>query len=640
MPNTARPLFLAIVTLSTFLSSAAAQVASASAPSPAVNCSALRYHKTGFWDIDIDNWPALPTDCLAPISRNADRDIHHLPYQVSVILASYVAVTIVVGTSILSIRRKRHSKAPRRLVEQKPLEAELRCFDPTSPSSFVSWMRNPLRRRGPGSTVSTNVSPGGADAGDVSAVPLSPSMISMASFDQTVLEHDRATRQAEMDRLYAAVMLHDEARRSQASQVLRQHQLDLAALQTGPRNSVASTVGSRIHLDPRVAGSAVPDVPRTPISPLAGPSAPVKVIYPPGANAPLSPTSPLRANDQWAAALNTGLKTGKQLSPIGEQTYLPGDMYPASPPPGHKRMRLPNQPYTPKTAGMLPSPALRSPPVTALLPPRPTLDGMGLPERPNSSHSRSSRGRSSLKVRIAGTASHRSREDGDEEERRPLSASFRDERQHRSGAPPTPEDSSPESSGGHSDAWPVPAPQEIPPLPQLARLETDLPPAGTPANPTPRRPNLTIKTGHSRTKSTESAVSQAASTLTVGAAPAVPKLSAAAAAAAAPPANGGSKPLLLRVNFPESAPSTKTTFLESRPAGGAATAVGAGQRTGRTPRTGVPQTPYTPYMPFTPVTPVTPRLVTRKERRDRGKQEGKTLLDESDLVRETAEEWD
>jgi hypothetical protein len=45
-------------------------------------------------------------------------------------------------------------------------------------------------------------------------------------------------------------------------------------------------------------------------------------------------------------------------------------------------------------------------------------------------------------------------------------------------------------------------------------------------------------------------------------------------------------------------------------------------------------------MPFTPVTPVTPRLVTRKERRDRGKQEGKTLLDESDLVRETAEEWD
>jgi hypothetical protein len=599
----------------------------------------LRYHKTGFWDIDIDNWPALPTECVAPISRNADRNIHHLPYQISVILASYVAVTIVVGTSILSIRRKRHLKAPRRIVEEKPLEAEQRCFDPTSPSSFVSWMRNPLRRRGPGSTLSANVSPGGA--GDVSAMPLSPSMISMASFDRSVLEHDRANRQAEMDRLYAAVMLHDEARRSQASQVLRHHQVDLAALHTGPRNSVASTVGSRTHLEPRMA-AAVPDVPRTPISPLAGPSAPVKVIYPPTAmaNAPLSPTSPLRANDQWAAALNTGLKSGKQLSPIGEQTYLPGDMYPASPPPGLKRMRLPNQPYTPTTAGMQPSPGFRSPPATALLPPRPTLEGMGLPERPNSSHSRSSRGRSSLKVRVGGGARHGSREDGDEEERRPLSATFRDEQQRmeqqqRSGAPPTPEDSSPESSVGYQDGWP--APQDMPPLPQLPRLQTDLPPATGVANATPRRPNLTIKIGHSRTKSTESAVSQAASTLTLGPAPAVPKAS---GAAAPPPANGGSKPLLLRVNFPESAPSTKTTFLESRPAGGAATAVGAGPRTGRTPRTGVPQTPYTPYMPFTPVTPVTPRLVSRKERRDRGKQEGRTLLDDSDLVRETAEEWD
>jgi hypothetical protein len=614
--------------------------------SPSVNCTSLRYHKTGFWDIDIDNWPVLPTDCLAPISRNADRDIHHLPYQISVILASYVAVTIIVGTSILSIRRKRHSREPRRLVEDKPLESELRCFDPTSPSSFVSWMRNPLRRRGPGSTVSTNVSPGGAGAGDVSAMPLSPSMISMASFDKTVLEQDRATRQAEMDRLYAAVMLHDEARRSQASQVPRQHQLDLAAMQTGPRNSVASTVGSRMHLDARMAGSVAPDVPRTPISPLAGPSAPVKVIYPPSAmmaNAPLSPTSPLRATDQWAtAALHAGPKTGKQLSPIGEQTYLPGDMYPASPPPGLKRMRLPNQPYTP-TADPQPSPAMRSPPVTALLPPRPTLESIGLPDRPNSSHSRSSRGRSSLKVRIGGAGRHRSREDGDEEERRPLSATFHDEQQRAeqqraSGAPPTPEDSSPESSsGGHAD-WPAPAPPAEPlphpQLPQLPRLQTDLPPNGASLQATPRRPpNLTIKIGHSRTKSTESAVSQAASTLTFGAAPAVPKL-------AATPANGASKPLPLRVNFPESAPSTKTTFLDSRPAGGAATAVGAGPRTGRTPRTGVPQTPYTPYMPFTPVTPVTPRLVTRKERRDRGKQEGKTLLDESDLVRETAEEWD
>jgi hypothetical protein len=56
--------------------------------------------------------------------------------------------------------------------------------------------------------------------------------------------------------------------------------------------------------------------------------------------------------------------------------------------------------------------------------------------------------------------------------------------------------------------------------------------------------------------------------------------------------------------------------------------------------TGVPQTPYTPYMPFTPITPITPHLVTRTERKALRKMEGKTLLDESDLVKEEDEEDD
>ena len=60
-------------------------------------------------------------------------------------------------------------------------------------------MRNPLRKKH-------------ASNGDATSPARSPGMDSVASFDPKVLDNDRASRQAEMDRLYAAVMVHDEAR--------------------------------------------------------------------------------------------------------------------------------------------------------------------------------------------------------------------------------------------------------------------------------------------------------------------------------------------------------------------------------------------------------------------------------------------
>jgi hypothetical protein len=51
-----------------------------------------------------------------------------------------------------------------------------------------------------------------------------------------------------------------------------------------------------------------------------------------------------------------------------------------------------------------------------------------------------------------------------------------------------------------------------------------------------------------------------------------------------------------------------------------------------TPKTGVPYTPYSPYMPFTPVTPVTPHLVTKKERKQAKKWDGRKQAERGDLV--------
>ncbi|KAK2775479.1 hypothetical protein FQN52_003995 [Onygenales sp. PD_12] len=81
---------------------------------------------------------------------------------------------------------------------------------------------------------------------------------------------------------------------------------------------------------------------------------------------------------------------------------------------------------------------------------------------------------------------------------------------------------------------------------------------------------------------------------------------------------------------PTTAPSTKTTFVERREsmlrAGG--------------PRTGIPHTPYSPYMPFTPITPITPsHIVTKRDRKQRQKQNGLRVQHEEDLVMSDEDMW-
>ncbi|ERF69433.1 hypothetical protein EPUS_07837 [Endocarpon pusillum Z07020] len=94
---------------------------------------------------------------------------------------------------------------------------------------------------------------------------------------------------------------------------------------------------------------------------------------------------------------------------------------------------------------------------------------------------------------------------------------------------------------------------------------------------------------------------------------------------------GSSNSLPFRQNYAtslQSAPSTKTTFVERRES-----LLNPG------PRTGAP-VPYSPYMPYTPITPITPgRLVTKEERKKAKKQAGLKVLAEDDLVRSDQEMW-
>ncbi|KAL2821357.1 hypothetical protein BDW59DRAFT_150171 [Aspergillus cavernicola] len=98
---------------------------------------------------------------------------------------------------------------------------------------------------------------------------------------------------------------------------------------------------------------------------------------------------------------------------------------------------------------------------------------------------------------------------------------------------------------------------------------------------------------------------------------------------AAPGAGHSSSSLPFREAYPQllSAPPTKTTILD-RP-----------EKHLNGPRTGLP-TPYSPYMPFTPLTPLTPsRIVTRKQRKREGKENGLRALNEEDAVRDDGDMW-
>ncbi|KAL4918276.1 hypothetical protein BDW62DRAFT_210561 [Aspergillus aurantiobrunneus] len=106
-----------------------------------------------------------------------------------------------------------------------------------------------------------------------------------------------------------------------------------------------------------------------------------------------------------------------------------------------------------------------------------------------------------------------------------------------------------------------------------------------------------------------------------------PRLNLQAASPGGPGRSSSSLPF--REAYPQqlSAPPTKTTILE-RP-----------EKNLNGPRTGMP-TPYSPYMPFTPVTPLTPsRIVTKKQRKRQGRENGLRALNEEDAVKDENDMW-
>jgi hypothetical protein len=536
-----------------------------------------RFRKTGFWDVDIDNFPALSPLCGPPISVNALRDKSKLPAQICGVVGSYILCLVLVGFFLLTVGRRIRRNTETLSAREIEMVNPGKHFEPGSPAaSQKSWIKNFSRLK----VTSSNTSKASSNPGSPRSFQSpghAPGHESYVSFDSKVLQTDHERRQAEMDRLYAAVREHEEAKRASEVRVSQ-----VSSMRSG-QQTVEGSPPKRGGLRVQIAETAEEhQVPHPTKSPSLAPKSPYKAIYPPypspgglsttSGQSPMSPMEPM-----------TPLSAGVQ------QVQLPDDMYPASPPPQNRQMQLPSSNEPPPT----PRSFLR----------RQSRDEKRDPSISSTGSSSKSRKLGLKNIRIGGPVPN-----DDNDEREPLTPRYYN--------PPSPP--SPPMQADHRVRF------EQPPTPHTGvSMESDTYAAERLDQPKPlptaqpqRRPsNLQLGSLPANPSATKSA-SSSTNTLPLRAFQ-----------------NASTSEISLAPSNPLSPGPIKTTFLERKP-------MNRGPLTARTPRTGVPQTPYSAYMPFTPMTPVTPGLVSKKERKERIKAEGRKVLVEEDLVKDGDDMWD
>lgn len=212
-------------------------------PSPfqflaALLISEARAFPTSVWHVSIFEGPAPPPEDGPPIAASAVRDLSYLPVQIGSIVGAYILFVIIIAAALLLVGRRLRRAAqssPRTLAMQmmKPFRTDTpKAFDP----SPISPTANNPYSLSPNSTLdmkSSWPSPEKSKSSNVwpsigkSHKKQSSMQSSVVTFDESVIEEDKTKNQQEMDRLYAAVMEHDDLKSNS--------RLDLAEKQ-GPQN--------------------------------------------------------------------------------------------------------------------------------------------------------------------------------------------------------------------------------------------------------------------------------------------------------------------------------------------------------------------------------------------------------------------
>ncbi|KAH0562648.1 hypothetical protein GP486_002676 [Trichoglossum hirsutum] len=172
-------------------------------------------HASNPLGIDLD--PAPPPEEGPPLSRNALRNKKYLPAEIGGIVGAYVLTVSVLGLLWLFIGRPRRQRSGFASFRDVEMVSGL----PTSPSKETKFWE--FRKPWQSSSTTSPKEPKHWDfrkpwsnptspVKDSKQSLASPTQGSVATFDEQVIEEDRRRRAEDMDRLYAAVMAHDDAR--------------------------------------------------------------------------------------------------------------------------------------------------------------------------------------------------------------------------------------------------------------------------------------------------------------------------------------------------------------------------------------------------------------------------------------------
>jgi hypothetical protein len=154
------------------------------------------------WHISIWESPAPPPDKGPPLSAHALRDKSKLPYEIAGILGAYVVWVAVSALLIILVGKRLRCKAERSLSTLN-MEIVKPAVNPTPPD-VVPGPKSPIKQWASPATTAANSFKSPNLGHDYKG-----SHASVSTFDDKVVEQDKARNMEEMERLYAAVMAHD-----------------------------------------------------------------------------------------------------------------------------------------------------------------------------------------------------------------------------------------------------------------------------------------------------------------------------------------------------------------------------------------------------------------------------------------------
>lgn len=154
------------------------------------------------WHISILESPAPPPDKGPPLSAHALRDKSKLPYEIAGILGAYVVWVAVSALLIIFVGRRLRRKAQTSL---RTLNMEIikTAVNP-APLGVVPGPKSPVKQWASPATTAVNSFKSPKLGHDYKG-----SHASVSTFDDRIIEQDKARNMEEMERLYAAVMAHD-----------------------------------------------------------------------------------------------------------------------------------------------------------------------------------------------------------------------------------------------------------------------------------------------------------------------------------------------------------------------------------------------------------------------------------------------